>query len=386
MKGKLMGLLLGAALMIAPCAVRAEIVPAQLPDAHIARSVMIDGIEVTVDADVYGANVDKVQAYQVKKQDLGKTPEAKVDLSAWIGNEEIVRRTEPEENDIRFETASGAQVQLADYMHSFRGAGCDRLDGARLGVMMTYAWADNTSLYPETPQIAQLPGMSVSEAVQKLAPIMEQLNVTLVDEPFDGIRLGLDELNEATRMHLEEGVAPNQTLTEGWTAEDEHYCLRLPMLYHGLRIMPWQENTKKLDFDNTPDAYAYAWITRQGVEKLVMDFVPGEEKAVGDAFVPISAEEALDACERELKKQEKNWGIGESAEILNPHISRMWLGYVMMPDHVDKSRLSTNVFRATPAWLMSIYYDNSEQKPMGNASWQKNVAIDARTGESLLSW
>lgn len=382
---KMKGLLLGIALMMAPCLAGAEIVPAQTPDGHIAGSVMIGGIEVAVDADVYGAGVDRVQAYQVRKRELGKAPE-EIDLSAWLGDEKAVQRTEPEEGSISFETASGAQVQLADDLLTFRGADCARLDGAALGVMMAYAWADSTNLYPETPEIAPLPGMSVSQAVQKLAPMMEQLNVTLVDEPFDGIRLGLDELNEATQMHLGAGVAPDQTLTEGWTAEDEHYRLRLPMLYHGLRIMPWQENTRKLDFDNTPDAYVYAWITRQGVEKLYMDFVPGEEKAVGEAFAPISAEEALDACERELKKDEKDGEIGENAEILNPHIGRMWLGYVMLPDHVDKSELSTRVFRATPAWFMSVYYDKSGQRPMGNASWQKDIAIDARTGESLLSW
>lgn len=348
-------LALAVFLALAPCMARAELVEPDAPDGHIAATLTIDGVEVRVDADVYGSDGKTVRAYRVEKQNPGG-----MDFS------------------IKGERAERLQ-STAGYLD----------------------WGDATSLYPERLQMGELEGMSVREGIQKLAPTLERLGVTAVSEPFDGIAVDLDMLDAATERHMAYGVAPDETVVEDWTRADEHYRVRLAIRYRGLPVMPWSGYTR--DFTQTPDAYLYAWISRDAVERLETEFVPGKDEALGDPFVPVTAEEALARCAGQAKSRFDAWGYGEPtyAGVKNAHVSSMRLGYVMLPDMEASGSAANRLtgmherYIARPAWFFAIDLETtanqavSLDQPEPHAETMramKLVALDAKTGEMLLDF
>lgn len=348
-------LALGLFLALAPCMARAELVEPAAPDGHIAQTLIIDGVKVSVDADVYGSDVEAVQAYRVEKQNPGGM----------------------------------------DFF--YKGEHADRLQSTA-GYL---DWGDATGFYPERLQMGELKGMSIQKGIQKLAPMLDKLGVTAISEPFDGIAVDLDRLDAATQRHMAYGVAPDETVVEDWTQADEHYRARLAIRYHSLPVMPWKEYTR--DFTETPDAYLYTWIGRDGIEYLQVEFVPGEDEALGEPLAPMTAEEALARCAEQAKSRFDAWGYGEPiyAGVSNAHVNSICLGYVMLPDMEAggsaESRLTGMYTRyiARPAWFFTIYLETtanqavSLEQPEPHAEAMramKIVALDAATGEMLLDF
>ena len=93
-------------------------------------------------------------------------------------------------------------------------------------------------------------------------------------------------------------------------------------------------------------------------------FVPTEEKAIGEAFKPIPVRDALEACE----------GLSSTEVYLeHAYVSEIRLGYVMLAE----DRALTQAM-ARPAWLIRIWGEFEGE------SESRMIAIDARTGESML--
>ena len=114
----------------------------------------------------------------------------------------------------------------------------------------------------------------------------------------------------------------------------------------------------------TPRTVITAQVSRRGIEKLSLGFVPTEEKAIGEAFKPIPVRDALEACE----------GLSSTEVYLeHAHVSEIRLGYVMLAEN----RALTQAM-ARPAWLIRIWgeFEGESESQM--------IAIDARTGESML--
>lgn len=383
-------LLMAAAMIMMGATASAELVEPDSPNGHIAKTLVIDGVEVTVDADVYGSDVREVQAYRVEGLNLGSEPEKKVDLSTWLGEDKIVYQRE---EDLFFETENGTRLWLASYSDcELRSENYNRLQAE------SFDWGDATSFYPEHLRIDELEGMSVEEGLQKLLPTLEQLGITAVCEPFDGIAIDLDRLNAATQRHIDYGVAPDETVVEDWTREDEHYRVRLAIRYRGLPVMPWSAYGK--EFMRTPEAYFYAWISRRGVEHFRMEFVPGEDEALEEAFVPITAEEALARCAEQAKSRFSEWGFAGPtySGVEHAHVSSMHLGYALIPESGDAQDRGIGMYTsycAKPVWYFSIYFDTTamqavsieQPEPHAEAmSVMQVVAIDAKTGEMLLDF
>ena len=382
-----------AALTLTAGAARAEIVPAAAPDGHITQSVVIDGKNVAVDADVYGETVRQVQAYRVWPRNSGESP---ADVRVWLGDSEIVdRRDKRTENDVYMRAESGAQLWLTSYLTRFEGASCERLNAEGYYFLKLYDWADSTNIYPERVEMEELEGFTVDEAIGSLAPMMDALGVTLEAQPFYGFTVSLDKLNTALAAHLDYGVSPTEVVVEDWSKADEHYRLRLPTRLHGLPVMPWRVLMNTLAGEETADAAVCAWVSRQGVAFMDIEFVPGREEAVGEPFAPISAQEALEICAREAKSPVKEWGLGERnlhyTGVNNPRVSEMKLGYVLCPEGSGESCM------ARPAWFFRITYDTVALHVVSDwgdgpveheeaETWSQTVAVDAQTGDMLLRW
>lgn len=380
-------LLVGMLMALTPCMAQAELAAPQAPDGHIAKTLTVDGMEVRVDADIYGADIKEVQAYRVERLDLGEEPEKSVDLSAFFGDDPIVeRRTLGGEDDLVFETEGGAKIWLSP-----QGVLWKSKNEGRLGTE-SFDWGESTSYYPERLRMDDLAGMSAEACVQKLAPVLDELGVAAESMPFDGVSIGLDALNAATEARLAHGVAPHEDVVEDWTEADEHVRLRLAIRYRGLQVMPWSEHTEE---GITPETYIHAWIGRRGVERFQTEFVPGEDEALDDPFVPLTAEEALTSFAERAKSRWTMWGYGEPScsGIRDAHVGSMRLGYVMMPE--AKRAGADEGYIARPAWFFAVYFETtamqavSLEQPEPHAEAMramKAVAIDARTGEMLLDF
>ena len=102
------GMALLAALTLTAGAARAEIAAQAEPDGHITASVVIDGKNVAVDADVYGGTVQSVQAYRVWPRNDGESP---ADERLWLGDSAIAdRKAKLTENDLYMRAESGARL------------------------------------------------------------------------------------------------------------------------------------------------------------------------------------------------------------------------------------------------------------------------------------
>lgn len=364
-----------AALWLVPGAACAEIVPADEPDMHIQRTIVIGGKEVAVDADVYGTGVREVQAYSLTQLNLGSKPEERIDLSMLLGDAGVERRwTQWTPEEVSFDLTDGSDVYISPGCVIVRRKTLERIGNAtRYYLPKEKVWLPDCM---EHVQLEELPGFSVEEAVSRLEPMLSQLGITAVNKPTAAASVTLDELNAALQAHLDEGVSPEDALVEDYTRDDEYYELVLPYLYHGLAVMPTSEHLPYTNQFETPFAHVKATVSRRCVEELYIDFVPGEEKASGKAFEPISLEEALAACEKMESTRNYPW----YGECESPRIGEIRLGYVFL----SKNRAVTEV-NARPAWLMHVFID-SENEDGSVDTWAQGIAIDAETGEMLLSW
>lgn len=364
---RILTVLLMLVALLASQAACAEIVDAAQPDMHIQREITIDGERVMIDADVYGTDVAQVQKYRVTKLNPGKHPEETMNLCAFLVDAEIIGRREfwtPE--DLSFQAADGGKLATNPYYIRFSSGSYERLNAESNYVEQLCGWASRMAEIPEALMGEEIEGLASETAIAQLATMSDALSVTLEGEPIAKIAMDLDKLNAVTQAHLDYGVAPDELCVEDWTAQDEHYRLWLPMRYHGLRVMPWSK--APLDYRNqeTPRAYADAWVSRRGVELFNMEFVPGEEEPVGKPFAPISVDEAIEACKSETDS------AGENARM-----TEIRLCYVMMPYITGVSAGESRTYEATPAWCVTVQSE----------AWGKStIAIDAKTGQSLLYW
>ncbi len=360
-------LLLTVVLILTGATAEAELVEPDAPDGHIVKTLTIGGVEVSVDADVYGSDGKAVQAYRLSQRSFGSKPENEIALTAFLGDEPILtRRTMWTAEDVCFET-DGARLDVSPWGVSLRRSEAVRFENLQAAFLL--------SSVAERLTIQELPGFSMEEAADRLGPMLDQLGIAAVKRPVDGTSLTLGELQEAAQARLSDGVLPGETVFTDYTEEDECYTLLLPYLYHGLMVMPTGEHLPYTNQYETPFANVNALISRRGVEKLELDFIPGEERADGEPFRPISVEEALSACE-ELPRPAA-WENG-----LSPRIHEIRLGYVFL-----SRNLSTTEVDARPAWIMNVFGDDiSLAETMGNGTCRDCIAIDAETGEMLLAW
>lgn len=361
-------LLLAAALMALSAAAAAELVPPDAPDGHIVQTLSIDGGDVAVNADVYGASVETVQAYWLSQKTFGKKPESTIDLTAFLGKEPVLERlTMWTAEDVRFE-AAGASLSVSPWGVGLRRSEAERFENLQEAFLLNSV--------AERLEIRDLPSFSLEEAIARLGPMLDSLGITAVNRPVDGVSLSLDELRDAAEARLAYGVRPDEMVFTAYTEEDECYSLLLPYLYHGLMVMPTSEHLPYTNQYETPFANVNALISRRGVETLALDFIPGKERADGEPFQPISVEEALLACEGLPRKV--GW-----EECGNARINEIRLGYVFL-----SRNLSTTEVRARPAWIMYVFSDDVGQETIGDEGSVRRdcIAIDAQTGENLIVW
>lgn len=365
-----------AALWLAPNAAGAEIVPADEPDMHIERTITIEGKEVAVDAGVYGTNVKEVQAYSLAGLNLGSRPEEKIDLSVFLGDAEVEeRRTQWTPEEVSFDLTDGSSFDIVHDYVILRRKTLERINNSTSWLYLPREKRFLTD-YAEHVQPDELPDFSLDEAVLRLEPMLSQLGITAMNRPTAAASVTLEELNAAVKAHLDEGVSPEDVVIEDYTRDDEYYEIILPYLYHGLVVMPTSENLPYTNQFETPFAHVEAVVSRRCVEKLIISFVPGKEKASGKAFEPITVEEALAACEKIESTREYPWYDGYE----NPRIGEIRLGYAFL----SKDRAITEV-NARPAWLIYIFCDFKNEDGSVDTTWQ-TIAIDAQTGEMLLRW
>lgn len=363
-------LLMAAAMIMLGATASAELVEPEGPDGHIAKNLVIDGVEVTVDADVYGSDVREVQAYKLTQRNFGRRPEEEIDLTAFLGDEEILeRRTMWTAEDVCFETA-GARLDVGPWSVLLRRNEAERYGNLHVAFML--------SSIAENQTIRELPAFSLEEALEKLEPMLDQLGITAVKRPADGVSLTLDELRDAAQTRLDYGLLPNETVFTEYTKEDECYPLLLPYLYHGLMVMPTSEHLPYTNQYETPLTNVNALISRRGVEELSLDFIPGEEKPDGEPFEPIPVEAALETCEQLTRS------YGWSSYGKNARIHEIRLGYVFL-----SRNLATTEVKARPVWFMYVFSDLIDGEEANEAVDEvegRGIAIDAQTGEMLIVW
>ena len=160
-------------------------------------------------------------------------------------------------------------------------------------------------------------------------------------------------------------TAPDESVIEDWTQEDESCLIHYRQLFHGLPMMETDEHMPGIVEWETPKTLVCALWSRRGLEKLEFPFVVGTQKALGEPFEPITADEALAAC------QAADMNLGEWRKL---HVSRMELGYVMLARNIAQTEIE-----ARPAWLIRIWGEI-----LGNME-SVVAAVDAQTGEMLLN-
>lgn len=380
-------LVLSLAMACAAGVAQAQIVPDAQPDGHIRRRMVIGGVPVEIDADVYGTSIQSVQAYRLRTlnpcKDARESNTA-LDLSVWFGDEPVSSTMLFSQDEMRFVAGEGVDAlstfdrdtaHISPYSVRFNRMDAERLDEEKL-----YDPQHKGILYQavrESANIEPLDGLDMQDALDRIAPLLDWLGVTAIARPISGASFTVDDLNAQTQAHLLYGVSPSETVIKDWTAQDEHIELLLPILYHGLMVLPTDAHMPGISQWETGRASVRAIVSRQGVRRLEMDFVPGEERPTGDAFTPITLEEALAACER-IPQSAAMDDISDDARV-----SEIRLGYVMMTENIACTEAT-----ARPAWMMYVFYDMPIEG-YGETYWTrtfKPIAIDAQTGESLLVW
>lgn len=331
---------------------------------RVTTTMKIGNQQVSIDAEIYGTEVEHVQTYEVTNLDLGNEPEKRFDLSLWFGKgkelekrryDAIVFLTEGEEVFWKKDCA-----RFSPYGQLFLRATQWRLEAEAVYYPIE-KWNRSVGERVEATPLEDFP---IRAATEKIQPILTALGVEIQKEPVFAESFSVSDLEAATKAHREHGVSPDETLIEDWTKEDEYYELSYRQFFHGLPIMETDEHMPGIYEWETPRTVITAQVSRRGIEKLSLGFVPTEEKAVGEAFEPIPVRDALEACER----------LGSTEVYLeHAHVSEIRLGYVMLAE----DRALTQAM-ARPAWLIRIWgeFEGESESQM--------IAIDARTGESML--
>ncbi len=320
---------------------------------------------VLIAAEIYGTEVEHVQTYEVTNLDLGNEPEKRFDLSLWFGKgkelekrryDDIVFLTEGEEVFWKKDSA-----RFSPYAQQFLRATQWRLE-AEAAYYPIEKWNRSVG---ERVEAAPLEDFPIRAATEKIQPILTALGVEIQKEPVFAESFSVSDLEAATKAHREHGVSPDETLIEDWTKEDEYYELSYRQLFHSLPIMETDEHMPGIYEWETPRTVITAQVSRRGIEKLRLGFVPTEEKAVGEAFAPIPVRDALEAC-KAINSEE--------LYLEDAHVSEIRLGYVMLAE----DRALTQAM-ARPAWLIRVWgeFEGESESQM--------IAIDARTGERMLA-
>lgn len=319
---------------------------------------------VLIDAEIYGTDVERVQTYKVTNLNLGGEPETKFDLSLWFDKGEALKKRANE--DIVFLAAGdGAfwekdSARFTPYVQQFLRATQRRLEAEAA----YYPVEKQNRSVSERVEAAQLEDFPIRAATEKIQPILAALGVEIQKEPVFAKSFSVSDLEAATKAHREHGVSPDETLIEDWTKEDEYYELSYRQVFHGLPIMETDEHMPGIYEWETPRTVITAQVSRRGIEKLQLDFVPTEETVVGEAFTPISVRDALEACKAI---------DSEELYLEDAHVSEIRLGYVMLAEN----RALTQAM-ARPAWLIRVWGE------FEGRSESQMIAIDARTGERML--
>lgn len=356
------GLLLACALMVNASLASAEVVSAPLPDRHIQTAIERETYTIAVDADIYGETIDRVQAYRVTTLDWGENPEEAFDLALWF--DETVPLEKKDYDSIAFFPQGQEErilwrdeARFSPYAITFQ-----RETHARLEFPFERLAVEGIV---ESVDAQLLEGFSLRQAEQGIDPILDALGVTIQREPVFVSCMTLGDWQAETGKKLAYGVAPDEFVVENWTQEDESCLIHYRQLFHGLPMMETDEHMPGIVEWETPKTLVCALWSRRGLEKLEFPFVVGTQTALGEPFAPITADEALAAC------QSADMNLGEWC---NLHISRIELGYVMLAKNIAQTEIE-----ARPAWLIRIWGEI-----LGNME-SVVAAVDAQTGDMMLS-
>ena len=356
------GLLLACALMVNASLASAEVVSAPLPDRHIQTAIERETYTIAVDADIYGETIDRVQAYRVTTLDWGENPEEAFDLALWF--DETVPLEKKDYDSIAFFPQGQEErilwrdeARFSPYAITFQ-----RETHARLEFPFERLAVEGIV---ESVDAQLLEGFSLQQAEQGINPILDALGVTIQREPVFVSCMTLGDWQAETGKKLAYGVAPDEFVVEDWTEADESCLIHYRQLFHGLPMMETDEHMPGIVEWETPKTLVCALWSRRGLEKLEFPFVVGTQTALGEPFAPITADEALAAC------QSADMNLGEWR---NLHISRIELGYVMLAKNIAQTEIE-----ARPAWLIRIWGEI-----LGNME-SVVAAVDAQTGDMMLS-
>lgn len=346
------------------CSASAEMIwEAQTPQ-RLRTTVGEGGWTVEVDAQIYGLDVETVQAYRVKKRNWGRSPELLPGLEALLPDPlRCEKRTGWTAEDVTLTHPSGKRLDLSPWGNTFASPSGERLLEAVWDVPFSHV------AFREQLEIGELPNLSLGEAVAMAEAAADALGMTLGATPLDGKTVTLADMQQEVQDRKEWGLSPNETIIEDWTQADAHYRLMLPQYFHGLMLYPTQSSIPGRE--NTPVSAVGLIVRREGLEYLSADFVPGEESEQGEPFTPIPVEQALEAGVAELASS------AVAADMGNPRVRQAWLCYVPVAD-----KGSTTQYTAVPAWAFVIHYDDLTgcHEP---ALCNMPIAVDARTGECL---
>lgn len=205
---------------------------------HVTTTMKIGNQQVSIDAEIYGTEVERVQTYEVTNLDLGNKPEERFDLSLWFGKgkelekrryDDIVFLTEGEEVFWKKDCA-----RFSPYAQQFLRATQWRLEAEEVYYPIE-KWNRSVGERVEATPLEDFP---IRAATEKIQPILTALGVEIQKEPVFAESFSVSDLEAATKAHREHGVSPDETLIEDWTKEDEYYELSYRQLfpwfaYHG---------------------------------------------------------------------------------------------------------------------------------------------------------
>lgn len=332
---------------------------AEVPKQHIETTISGESYAISVDADVYGADVDSAQAYQVWTLDWGENPEANIDLALWFDAD---TRLEKAGKDYTLFYPKGEKARPGERNEagfSPYGMYFVRATDARLEFPLE-RW--NYRRMQESPDTEAIPqGFSIETATTDIQGIADALSVTMEPNPVFVSAMTLADWRTETEKKLARGVAPDERVIEDWTADDESIQLNYRQLFHGLPMLETDAHMPGVLEWETPLTMVSATVSRRGLERLDFPFAAGREEALGEPFKPISPEEALAAC--------------NAAELgldgwQNLHVSNVELGYAMLAQNHAKTECI-----ARPAWMIRIWGEIFGEKQ------SVAVAVDAQTGK-----
>lgn len=331
------------------------------PGRHIVETISGEGYAVSVDADVYGGEKQAVQAYRVTTLDWGQSPEERFDLALWF-DAGVPLEKAGQDYTVFYPKGEGKNLGERDEAgFSPYGMYFVRKTDARLAFPLdqwNYRWMQ------ENPNTAEIPeGLSLEGAAESILPVATALGVEMARQPvFVSVMTQADWQAETARR-LERGVAPDERVVEDWTAEDESIQLNYRQFFHGLPMLETDAHMPGILEWETPLTMVSATVSRRGVERLDFRFVVGGETLLGEAFAPISPEEALAAC-NEAELGLDGWQ--------NLHVSAVELGYAMLAQNRAKTECI-----ARHAWLIRIWGE------IFGETESVAVAVDAQTGKIL---